>query len=123
LFVPDAQGQFAVLQAGNSPSGVVGLRVTTSDGLRAMATFPIAVRNIPPTVDAGPDRRAAIGVPIQFSFTVDDAVAEKGKDTIDWGDNTAPSVGTPQFTRHPQTLTGSHTYTKKGTYTVTFNYQ
>ncbi len=123
LFIPDAVGQTVQLQAGNGPSALIELRVTTSDGLRAMGVFPITVLNLPPTADAGPDRRAVIGVPIQFSLREDDAVPEYGKFTVDYGDGTALGVFTLNFWQNPHIITPSHTYTKKGIYTLTVTYQ
>src|SRR6185295_6381394 len=86
VFTADAEGQVVQLQAGNSPSDVVGLRLTTSDGLRATGVFPITVLNLPPTTSAGPDRRVPVGVSSQFQLRADDAAPELGNFTIDYGD-------------------------------------
>ena len=39
--------------------------------------------------------------------------------TIDWGDTSDPDIGTIGLSGSTFTVTGSHTYAKEGTYTIT----
>src|SRR5947209_4840496 len=57
----------------------------------------------------------------QFSGAVDNpgcTTPPTGNPTIDWGDGTAPTQGA-YHAGSPDSVTGSHTYAAKGTYSVT----
>lgn len=116
-FVPDAVGQSAQLVAGDDPSATIALRVTTSDGLRAIVTTNVAIQNVPPTVDAGRDRLTVPLVGTSVAFSASDVVSESFTFTIDWGDGTTPS--TQAATGTAVSGSASHVYANVGLYTVT----
>ena len=71
--------------------------------------------------DAGPDRLAALAVPVKLTFRGTDAVPATMTFTADWGDGTAPTVQSYQGTQSPLTIKPifPHTYATRGLYTVT----
>jgi hypothetical protein len=77
----------------------------------------VAVDNVAPTVNAGPDQTVFIEYPVSVSATFSDpGSADTHTATIDWGDGTV-EPGTVDETAG--TVSGSHTYLDDGIYTVT----
>jgi len=119
-FTPDAEGVTATLPAGDdSPPRRVMLRVTTSDGLVAMAgPVPPQLRNLPPVVGPlnGP-QLLAVGV---GTTVVTGVATDPGGDRftvhVDYGDGTGvdSAVGPGG-----SFVGGPHAYGARGTYTVT----
>ncbi len=86
------------------------LMVTDDDGGVGVDTLPVAVANVAPAVDAGPDRTADEGSQVSFSgsFT-DPGVVDTHVFEWDFGDGAVVS----------DTLAPSHVYGDDGVYTVT----
>jgi PKD repeat protein len=89
----------------------VTVTVTDSDGDVVTESISVAVQDVYPAVNAGPDQTVAEGTPVNFSGT---ATMPCRADTIinytwSFGDGTTASG-----------QTATHTYTEDGTYTVTF---
>src|SRR5262249_20382547 len=112
--------------------GVYAVTVTVQEpGQPAVSdTFMITVTNAAPTVEAGADIPAGPGVPVQVNATFSDpgfplrGVSQTFTASIDWGDGTASPGSvtvTPGSTGVPTTgtVTGTHTYSGNGPYTVT----
>jgi PKD repeat protein len=91
-------------------SHVVRLTVRDDDGGEASDTLTVTIANVPPTVEAGPDRVASPGVPVRFvgSFT-DPGRLDTHEILWDFGDG-GMATGT---------LTPEHVYTALWTYVVT----
>jgi chitodextrinase len=106
----DATGVNPSYTWGDDYSGCVGLKVTDNDGLTAIATTSVTVNNVAPTVEAGADQEVFAGDTVSFSgsFT-DPGWLDTHTIVWDFGDG---SVVTG-------TLTPTHVYYNKGTYTVT----
>jgi uncharacterized delta-60 repeat protein len=122
-FNTDGIGATTQLQAGDSPSSLVALRVTTSDGLSAIGVTSVSILNAPPTADAGPDRVGAAGVQMKLHFASDDAALEEGRWIVDYGDgtpNTSIDIWFGGPNRGPEVTFLTHTYAQNGVYTVTF---
>jgi PKD repeat protein len=82
------------------------------------------VRNVAPTVDAGPDRTVDEGQVVPFSGTFQDPEwPDTHEATWDWGDYQLPTAGVVTETNSPPasrgSVTGSHAWGDNGTYTVT----
>jgi uncharacterized delta-60 repeat protein len=121
-FNTEAQTPTAWFRAGDSPSTPVALRVTTSDGLQALAVIQVPVINVPPIANAGPDRRVAVGVPVQLQLRFDDVVRESGKLIVDYGDGSPLEVlsfPSPWNPWDSLTIPVTHSYATRGTYTLT----
>jgi uncharacterized delta-60 repeat protein len=115
-FTADAQGSFTVLRAADNPTTPIALRVTTSDGLRALAPFAIPTRNVPPVPNAGPDRVVLVGN-VSLPMSAVDAVRENGTLRVDWGDFTHDTF---TFTNaNIMQATATHSYFNTGVYTLT----
>jgi PKD repeat protein len=86
----------------------------------------IRVRNVPPVVNAGPDRTVNEGdvIPFTGSFT-DVQYPDTHEATWDWGDSQTPTAGVISETHTPPksigTVTASHAWGDSGTYTVTLS--
>lgn len=93
----------------------VRLIVTDPAGAADTAESSVNVVNVPPTVNAGPD----VAIRPAVAFTLQSSFADPGRDvwncTIDWGDGTIASTSSCS---PASTVTGSHTYSRPGTYTV-----
>jgi hypothetical protein len=117
-------------------SATVTFTVTDSEGASDVMEVVLTATNAAPTVDAGPDQvvglqkdhdhghghhkdRKEAEVSIAAAFG-DLGAADTHTATIDWGDGTvtAGAVGEPAGGT-AGTVSGEHTYTKAGTYTVT----
>ena len=102
------------------------LVATDSAGFTGSATAAITVNDSTPVVTAvtTPSSPAAINTSVQASGSFTDAgSAASGESytaTWDWGDGTTGAgVATPPSGSTPGSVTGSHTYTAAGVYTVT----
>ncbi|MFO7538435.1 MAG: PKD domain-containing protein, partial [Chloroflexota bacterium] len=96
----------------------VTLTVTNSENQVVSDTLLVTVHNVAPTVTAAADQSLGLnetfsGVLAAFS---DPGWLDTHTAVIDWGDGTV-SVGVVD--QAAQTVTGSHTYTTMGVYTVT----
>ena len=89
---------------------VATLIVTDTGGLIVTDALTVTVSNIPPTVEAGPNRLAVAGEPINFtgSFT-DPGVLDSHTILWDFGDGATTGA----------TLTPSHAFATADVYTVT----
>jgi hypothetical protein len=88
----------------------------------------IQARNVPPTVNAGPNRTFNEGEAIAFTGTFSDPQwLETHQATWDWGDSQKPDQGVVTETHNPPagqgTVTGTHAWGDEGTYTVTLRVQ
>jgi streptogramin lyase len=80
-------------------------------GAAVTASTTAIVRNVPPTVDAGPDMRANEGDRVTFSGSFSDpGILDTHTIRWDFGDGTEPVYGT---------LTPTHVYADNGEYPVT----
>lgn len=105
---------------GDDYNGTVVLRVTDDDGLTNVDTAEVSVNNVPPIVDAGPDREAECGLEtlsFEGSFT-DPGWLDTHTATIDWDDGTVEAGTVDEI---EGTVNGSHTYTGCGSFTLTLN--
>lgn len=98
----------------------VTVTVTDDAGDSHSDTFLVAVGNVAPVVDAGPDQTANEGDTITLAWAAftDAGTADTHTATIDWGDGTV-RVGTVTQAAGSGTVLGSHAYADDGTYTVT----
>jgi PKD repeat protein len=90
--------------------------VTDDDGGEDTDTTTVTVLNVPPTAEAGSDITAPVRDNITFtgSFT-DQGLLDTHTATWDFGDGT---TGEGTVIEETNTVTGSHSYKKEGTYTV-----
>lgn len=112
--------------SGFSAGDAVTNRATVSDdGARGPDLSPAdnaasdvdsyVVRNVAPTVDAGPDTTIDEGGDLSLHATFADADAgDSHTVTVDWGDGS----GEPLVPPSPGVATGSHPYPREGTYDV-----
>jgi hypothetical protein len=104
--------------------------VTVTDGLGLESDATIGVLDVPPTVMAGANQTVNLGSPLDVDASFTDPGYEIGASaanypaTINWGDGTITAglvVVTPggPGVATVGTVTGSHTYSDQGNYTVT----
>lgn len=113
-FTDNGDGSFAwSLATADDTSGAVV--VTADDGEHEPVTqsFGYLASNLAPSVDASTVATGACTAALSASFT-DPGAADTHVASVDWGD------GTPVVDVDPATspVTGSHTYTSNGTFTV-----
>ncbi len=99
------------------------------DGGSGSATFEVAIENAAPTVEAGADKTAAEGTPVQLVADFNDpGTLDSHTATVNWGDGTpAESALVTETPFGPPgsasglngSITASHVYADDGTYTVT----
>jgi PKD repeat protein len=106
----DATGVNPSYTWGDDYSGSIGLKVTDNAGLSSTAFTTVTVLNVSPTVEAGLDQLVFAGDTVQFNGSFTDP-GLPDTHTIEWnfGDGNTTSG----------TLTPTHVYSNKGTYTVT----
>ncbi|MHC4994983.1 MAG: PKD domain-containing protein, partial [Planctomycetota bacterium] len=100
---------------------IVTITITDDDGDADSATSPtVVVNNVAPTItgfvsDATWENKGAENEPVTITgvFT-DPGVLDTHTATVDWGDGTTSDV-----TAHAGAITGTHTYTEGGIYTIT----
>ena len=97
----------------------VHLQVTDADGLSDTATAQVTVTNVAPTVGAinAPVDPVKVGTPLTASATFTDP-GRKDTHTAVWDWEGATSAGSVSETNGSGTVTGTHTYTQTGVYTV-----
>lgn len=101
-------------------AGNIGLKVTDDDGATGTDATTVAISNVAPTVDAGPDQLAKEGhtvSPDPATFS-DPGVDDTHTANIDWGDSTV-EAGAVSESDGSGTVSGSHVYADDGIYTVT----
>jgi len=110
-------GKQFVLDHVYADNGVYTASVTVrdDDGASGTDTLQVTVNNLPPSVDAGPDKTVNQGAPLSSSGTFSDPGADTWTATVDYGDGSGVQ---------PLQLTGKqfaldHVYSNHGTYTVT----
>jgi hypothetical protein len=109
---PSSSGETAVFSSDDGPA-VAHVRVRVSDGgLAATDTQAITVRNVAPTVDAGPDVSGFWGVPLAFSGRVGDPSA------VDTRAGLAPSWSFGDGSAGVSGAVASHAYGSPGGYTA-----
>jgi PKD repeat protein len=86
----------------------------------------IRVRNVPPVVNAGPDRTVNEGDVVGFTGSFTDVQwLETHQATWDWGDSQKPDQGVVVETHNPSlgkgTVTASHAWGDSGVYSVTLS--
>ncbi len=94
------------------------LTVTDDDSDSDSVTTTVTVTNVAPNVEAGIGQSIGIGENVNLdpaSFT-DPGTADTHTSTIDWGDGTVEPGTVDQLAG---TVSGSHSYSTAGTYTVT----
>ena len=99
----------------------VVISVTDNDGGQGTDRLAMTVLNVAPTVDAGADRMAGVGVLFDLTADFSDpGVLDSHTAVIDWGDGTLdPAVvdSAANDGRRVGTATGSHIYTSGGHFT------
>ena len=107
----------------------VTVSVTKPNASPVSSNFTVTVNNVVPTVNAGADVPAGLGVPVNVNASFSDpgfpvgSTKETFTATINWGDNSS-SPGTVTVTPGSAgvpttgTVTGSHQYSGDGPYTV-----
>jgi PKD repeat protein len=115
---------------GNDGQYVAQVTVTVNEpgGVTSHHYGLITVRNIPPIVNAGPNKTVNEGDIVSFSGSFSDAQwLETHTATWDWGDSSKIDDGVVSETHNPPagqgTVTGSHAWCDSGTYTVTLSVQ
>ena len=95
---------------------IVTLTVTDDDDATDIATTTASIANVAPSVDAGPDETVTISDSLTISPTfTDPGSADTHDASIDWGDGSPDTVINPAVSP----LSGTHTYTGFGPFTVT----
>lgn len=115
-FTPDGEGQFTALRArDDTPAPVAALRVTTSDGLLAVAPVPLAVRNAAPAVlafDVPPVVPKGVWLPLRGSFV------DPGEDVFEVTYNFGDGVVQRQSGLRASTFQTNYAF-RPGTWNVT----
>ena len=98
--------------------------VNAPGGARSRHFARIHARNVPPTVDAGPDRTVDEGEVVAFTATFTDPEwPDTHEATWNWGDYQPPTAGAVAEGNQPPTgsgtVTGGHAWGDNGTYEVT----
>ncbi|MCI0577453.1 MAG: PKD domain-containing protein [Chloroflexi bacterium] len=96
----------------------VTVTVTDDDGDAGNDSFTVTASNAPPVVEAGNDQQVAAGTQVCLdpaTFT-DPGAADTHTATIDWDDG---PVEPGTVNQAANTVSGCHTYTNEGSYTVT----
>ncbi|MFO7538925.1 MAG: PKD domain-containing protein [Chloroflexota bacterium] len=96
----------------------VTLTVTNSESQVASDTLLVTVHNVAPTVTAAVDQHVGIGETVSAILATfsDPGWLDTHTAVIDWGDGTVTAGVVDQTA---QTVSGAHTYTATGVYTVT----
>ena len=98
----------------------VTVTVTDDNGGKDSKSFKITVNNVAPVIVVGNDKTANEGEIVTISATFTDVgVLDTHTATIYWGDDTPVMTTAVSSQNGSGTITGSHTYTKSGTYVVT----
>ena len=108
----------SVLESTAVEMSTSGYDTLTGYGLIDAAAALISVEA--PEVNAGPDQTVAVGDSISLApatFTDSDSSNTTHTATIDWGDGSSIVAGTVD--QNADTVSGSHTYSSSGTFTVT----
>jgi parallel beta-helix repeat protein len=85
----------------------------SDDDTSTYETSSVTVNNVPPTVNAGSDQNAFVGIPSSFSGSFSDpGLLDTHTIEWDWGDGLPVSSGT---------LTPQHTFIETGVFTVILN--
>ncbi len=87
------------------------------EGLGSCFPFRAIVDNAPPRVDAGTDRTVGAGVTLADMTFQDPGATDTHTASIDWGDGTV-TAGVIEAERGGGTVTGTHTFSAGGEYTV-----
>ncbi|MFC1715666.1 PKD domain-containing protein [Candidatus Poribacteria bacterium] len=100
-------------------SYVVSVAVADDNGMQSEESFSVTIGNIAPVVNAGANQTLNANEPVVISgsFT-DPGLLDTHTATINWGDSTT-EAGQVNEVNGSGTVTGSHTYTSVGSYTVT----
>lgn len=118
LELPTGSTSFSLVHAcaDDDPSGTtadtykIDITLTDDKGATASGTAEIKVNNLPPVIDAGPDKVGILGQPITFSaFIFDPGAPDTHTVTWDFGDGSPTASGTEI----------SHTFKEAGEFTVT----
>ncbi len=117
---------------GDDGNHTVILTVTDDDGGSLTYATTITGKNVPPTVEAGPDASMDEGSTISFLFAFSDpgfdqpdaGTWEDFTASVDWGDGTSGSPAVSEVPGGPGvpttgTVPASHIYADNGNYTVT----
>lgn len=114
---PSAHGTLTPSHQFEPGTYLVALRLTDCEAVTQVGTLYVAVQNVAPVVDAGPDQTLPEGSMATFSATVDDPGGPADITTIQWDFN----YDGRDFVPDPAgdgTLTPDFTYTAAGTYEV-----
>jgi PKD repeat protein len=96
----------------------VTLTITDDDGGIVVDALVVTVANLAPTVNAGPDQVVGPGETVFLATTFTDVgTSDTHTATVDWGDGNVETGVVSQVV--DGTVTGSHSYTEAGEYTVT----
>jgi hypothetical protein len=105
----------------DGPASVtVSLRVTDQAGLTGADTAAVAIENVAPVVDAGPDQEVYVNVAVSLAPALfgDAGTLDTHTATIDWGDGVV-EPGAITASGGSGAVDGSHTYLAADVYTVT----
>jgi len=93
--------------------------VTNAASETGCDSFSATVHNLAPVLNAGPDQTVQEGTPVHLAPAAfsDAGTTDTHTATIDWGDGTI-GPGTVVESNGSGTVSGSHTYTDNGPYTV-----
>jgi PKD repeat protein len=116
----DATGATITTVFGDQGTYLVGLRVTDDLGAQATASTQVVVSNVAPAVGAisAPSAPVAVGTAVSVSASFSDpGLIDTHTAVWDWNDGTT-SAGTVLETSRAKSVSGTHTYTTAGVYTV-----
>ena len=100
---------------GDNGTFTVTVTSTDNDGASGNDTLTVNVANVGPGVNVD-DFSGRVNVPVNLTASISDASGDTHTAQINWGDGTVEAGTVNQATG---TITGSHTYTTEGDYTVT----
>jgi PKD repeat protein len=111
----DAVGKTTSFSAPDNGTFTVYVKVTDAGGLNSIASATVTVKNVSPVITAlSLNNYIRVGTVVNARATFRDAgIYDTFTATWKWGDGT-----TSNGTVNNQEATGSHTYTKSGSYTV-----